>query len=130
MRKWFVIGLGVIGIAVVAILGLSWYALNQPVDLSSPSGQAYAENFKKEFRASCQTEAEKAVQNAGALDDKMKAKLAVACACGADAMYEEYKDEPPAKMLTLTSDDGERETIDRIMTQCAYQAGLQKVGEP
>ena len=130
MRKWLLIGVTVVAVAVVAMFGLGWYGLNQKVDLNSPSGQAYAENFKKEFRASCQTEAERAVQNAGALDEATKAKLTVACACGADAMFEEYKDEPPAKMLTLTSDDSERETVDRIMTQCAYQAGLQKVGEP
>ncbi|HWA48669.1 MAG TPA: hypothetical protein VG742_10365 [Dongiaceae bacterium] len=122
MRKWLLIILGVVGVAVVAVLGLSWYALNKPVDLSSPTGQAYAENFKKEFNDSCLSEAEKA---AGAADEAMKAKFVVACACAADAVFEEYKDEPPAKMFTLTSDEGERDTMNRIMTTCAQQAGLQ-----
>lgn len=123
MRKWFVISLAVIGVAVVAMLGLGWYALNQPVDLNSPSGQAYAENFRKQFNDSCLTEAEKAA--GAAADGMMKDKFVVACACAADAVFEEYKDEPPSKMLTLTSDEGERDTMNRIMTTCAQQAGLQ-----
>ena len=123
MRRWLLIILGVIGVAVVAVLGVSWYALNKPVDLNSPSGQAYAENFRKQFNDSCMTEAEKAA--GGASDEAMKAKFVVACACAADAVFEEYKNDPPAKMLTLSSDEGERDTMNRIMTTCAQQAGLQ-----
>ena len=123
MRKGLLIILGVIGVAVVAVLGVSWYALNKPVDLSSTTGQAYAENFKKQFNDSCMTEAEKAA--GGTTDEAMKAKFVVACACSADAVFEEYKDDPPAKMLTLNSDPAERDTMNRIMTTCAQQAGLQ-----
>lgn len=123
MRKWLLIILGVIGVAVVAILGLSWYGLSQKVDLDSPSGQAYAENFKKQFNDSCMTEAQKTA--GGAVDEAMKAKFVVACACAAEAAFEEYKDDPPAKMLTLGTDEGERDTMNRIMTTCAQQAGLQ-----
>jgi 4-amino-4-deoxy-L-arabinose transferase-like glycosyltransferase len=124
MRKWLFTIMAVVGVAIVAVLGVSWYALNQRVDLNSATGQAYAESFKKQFNDSCLFEAQKTT-GAAATDEAMKAKFIVACTCGADAVFEQYKNEPPAKMFALTSDESERETMNRIMTTCAQQAGLQ-----
>lgn len=123
MRKWLLIILGVVGVAVVAVLGLSWYALNKPVDLNSATGRGYAEGFKKQFHDSCMNNMEK--MKGETLDEATQAKFDAFCICQADAMFEEYKDDPPAKMLTLGTDAGERDTMNRIMTTCAQQAGLQ-----
>ena len=123
MRRWLLIVVAVLGVAIVAVLGISWYALNQRVDLNSATGQAYAETFKKQFNDSCLTEAQKTA--GAAADEAMKAKFVVACTCAADAVFEQYKDEPPAEMFNLISDESERETMNRIMTTCAQQAGLQ-----
>src|SRR5690349_15165857 len=101
MRRWLLVILGVVGVAVVAVLGLSWYALNKPVDLNSATGQAYAENFRKQYSQGCLADEEK---KDGTADNALKVKFAAKCDCVAEAVFEAYKNEPPAKVLTLNSD--------------------------
>lgn len=122
MKKWILIGLlGVI--AVVVLLGfLGWNALNKPIDPNSAAGQGYATNFKKQFADSCVQSAEAA---APGLDDATKAKLAEMCGCGAEATYEAFKNEPPAKLLALSADSESAQKVGDIMKACAEQAGVQ-----
>lgn len=122
MKKWILIGLlGIV--AVVVLVGfLGWNALNKPIDPNSAAGQGYAANFKKQFADSCVQSAEAASPG---MDDTTRAKLAEMCGCGAEATYEAFKNEPPAKLLSLSSDSEAGQKVGAIMQNCAQQAGIQ-----
>ncbi len=122
MKKWILIGLlGVI--AIVVLLGfLGWNALNQTIDPDSAAGQSYAANFKKQFADSCVQSAQAASPG---MDDATKAKLTEMCDCGAEATYEAFKNEPPAKLLSLSGDSEDAQKVGDIMKSCAEQAGVQ-----
>ncbi len=122
MKKWILIGL--LGfIAIVVLLGfLGWNALNQPIDPNSAAGQGYAANFKQQFADSCVQSAEAASPG---MDDAIKTKLTEMCGCGAEATYEAFKNEPPAKLLSLSGDSESAQKVGDIMKACAEQAGIQ-----
>lgn len=122
MMKWILIGLAAVAAIIVGFFALGWYTMSKPIDPNSSAGQAYSESFKKEFAASCQTESEKAV---GTIDDATRAKFTTLCTCAADAVYEQYKDQPPSKLLAIATDQAAQEAIGRIMVECGQQAGLQ-----
>jgi len=122
MGKWILIGVGAV-IAIVAVLGVfGWVTMNRPIDPNSTSGQAYAEGFKKTFVESCVVQAVKSVGNP---DAAMQTKLETMCTCAGDATYEAYKDQPPVKLISLSSDPDAQQQITAIMQQCAHEAGLQ-----
>jgi hypothetical protein len=117
MFKWILIGLAAIVLIVVALGGMGWMFLNRPIDANSASGQAYASNFKKTFAASCLAQA----QSIGADQDQLEDM----CSCAAEAIYERYKDQPPAKLIALSSDPEAQQKVGAIMQECAERAGLQ-----
>ncbi len=121
MMKWILIGMAVVVLLVVGVVGLGWMAVNKTIDPDTQTGQAYAEGFKKEFAASCTSEAVKA---AGA-DAAMEEKIRELCKCGAEATYEAYKDQPPIKLISISSDPEAQQRIGDIMQECAERVGLQ-----
>ena len=122
MVKWILIGVGAV-VAIIAVIGVfGWITMNRPIDPNSASGQAYAESFKKSFVESCIAEAARSVGNP---DATLQAKLESMCGCAGDATYEAYKDQPPVKLISLSSDPDAQQQITAIMQQCAHQAGLQ-----
>jgi hypothetical protein len=121
MMKWILIGVGVLVLLVIGVAGLGWVAANRSIDPNTQTGQAYAEGFKKEFAESCISEAVKA---AGA-DAALEQQIRELCECGAEATYDEYKDEPPIKLISIGTDPEAQQRISEIMQDCAEQAGLQ-----
>jgi hypothetical protein len=122
MLKWILICIGALVVILLGIGGYAWIVMNRPMDQNSAMGRAYEDNFKKEFVSGCETNAAKA---AGNVDATMQAKFAVMCSCAADATYEEYKDQPPIKLITLADDPEAQQKIQTTMRQCAQQAGIQ-----
>jgi hypothetical protein len=122
MLKWILICIGALVVIVLGIGTYAWIMMSRPMDPNSTMGRAYEDNFKKQFVSGCETNAAKA---AGNVDATMQAKFAAMCACAADATYEEYKDQPPIKLIAIASDPAAQEKIETTMRQCAQQAGIQ-----
>jgi hypothetical protein len=119
--KWILIGASVVVLLIVGVVGLGWMAVNKTIDPNTQTGQAYAEGFKKEFVASCTSEAIKAAGGDAAIEEKIREL----CKCGAEATYEQYKDQPPIKLIAISDDPEAQQRIGEIMQECAERAGLQ-----
>jgi hypothetical protein len=117
MFKWILIGVALLVLIVVGLGGAGWMVLNRPVDTNSEAGQAYAANFKKTFKDYCLAQAVSLAADQDQLEDL--------CSCAADGIYQRYKDQPPAKLITLSSDPEAQKEVGAIMQECADRAGLQ-----
>jgi len=117
MFKWILIGVAVLVLIVVGLGGMGWMALNQTVDSNSEAGQAYATNFKQTFKNYCLAQASSLAADQDQLEDM--------CKCAAEGIYQKYKDQPPAKLITLSGDPEAQKKIGAIMQECADRAGLQ-----
>jgi hypothetical protein len=121
MMKWILIGAGVLVLLVIGIVGLGWVAVNRSIDPDTQTGQAYAQGFKREFAAGC------VMETAAMFGDEEDAegKVQEMCTCFAEQTYEEYKNQPPIKLATISDDPEAQQRIGQIMQQCIEQAGLQ-----
>jgi hypothetical protein len=117
MFKWILMGVAVLVLIVVGLGGAGWMVLNRTVDANSEAGQAYATNFKKTFKDYCMSQAVSITADQDQLEDM--------CSCAAEGIYERYKDQPPAKLITLSSDPEAQKKAGAIMQECADRAGLQ-----
>ena len=113
----------IIGLLVMVIVGfgaMGWWKMNQTIDPTSDSGQAYAENFKAGIAATCVGHVAMEVGIAAGGDE-----LADMCDCTAEMTYAAYKNEPPATLLALVDDPAAQTKIGNILQECADRAGIQ-----
>jgi hypothetical protein len=93
---------------------------NQTIDPKTETGQAYAQTFKAGIVANCTREiASRAGIAAGSEE------LQGMCDCAAEMTYEVYKDQPPAKLISIADDPAAQNKIGDILQECADRAGLQ-----
>jgi len=117
MGKAILMIIGLLVLSIVGLGGAGWMVLNKPVDSNSEAGQAYAKTFKKNFKDYCMAQAASLAADQDQLDDM--------CSCAAEGIYQKYKDQPPAKLITLSNDPEAQQKVGAIMQECADRAGLQ-----
>ena len=113
----------IIGLLVMSIVGLGamgWWKMNQTVDPTSDSGQAYAANFKSGVAATCVGHVAGELGILAGGDE-----LADMCDCTAEMTYAAYKHESPAKLLSLIDDPAAQRKIGSILQECADRAGIE-----
>src|SRR5215813_14257540 len=109
MFKWILIGAVVLVLILVGLGGMGWMVLNRPIDADSASGQAYATNFKKTFKETCMMRALSIAADQDQLQDM--------CTCASEGIYQQYKDQPPAKLISLSGDPEAQKKIGEIMKE-------------
>jgi hypothetical protein len=118
--KWvLIIGGGIVGVLVL-LGGIAYYVLSKPIDPNSNVGQEYAKGFKASFVENCVSQA-----SAAATDQAMQQKIQSACACGADASYEELEDVPLTEQYARLQDPDMQQKMGTIMQTCLQNAGVQ-----
>ncbi len=123
--------LTVIGLLVLSIAGLGglvWKAGNQSIDPSSETGKNYAQTFKSTIRGNCNRFVESHVGKL-ADDEEVQDTVRDICECAADMTYNEFKNEPPLKLVSLATDPKARTKIDELMQECLDRADIPRPEE-
>jgi hypothetical protein len=120
MFKALLMIVGLLVLSIVGIASMGWWKMNQTIDPASESGQTYAANFKAGVAATCAGRVARELGIAARGNE-----LADMCECTAEMTYAVYKNESPAKLLSLASDPAAQRKVGEIVQECADRAGLQ-----
>ena len=123
--------LTVIGLLVLSIVGLGvlvWHTGNQSIDPSTETGKNYAQSFKSTIRGSCNRFVDAQLGKL-ADDSEIQDTVRDICECAADMTYNEFKNEPPIKLVSLATDPKARTKIGELMQECLDRADIPRPDE-
>jgi hypothetical protein len=123
--------LTVIGLLVLSIVGLGalvWNAGNQSIDPSTETGKNYAQTFKSTIRGNCNGFVGSQLGKL-AHDSEVQDTVRDICECAADMTYNEFKNEPPLRLVSLATDPKARTKIGELMQECLDRADIPRPDE-
>ena len=128
MMKALLMIIGLLVLSIVGLGGLVWNAGNQSIDPQSEAGKDYAQSFKSTINGNCNRFVG-AQLGALAADEEVQDTLRDICKCAADMTYNNFKDEPPLKLVSLAQDPKAHAEIKEIMQECLDRADIPRPEE-
>ena len=123
MRKFILIALAVIVIAVLAFVGLGIWGANQKFDASNPQ---FAGMFKENFLKICTTEGNKAAAAKNKpFTEEEATRLQQICTCSADESLAHFKDRTDITVMDIMTDEKYVQELNGIMEACAKKLSPQ-----
>ena len=128
MMKVLLMIIGLLVLSIAGLGGLIWTAGNQSIDPQSEAGKNYAQSFKSNVTGTCNRFVD-ARLGALAKDEEVQEIVRDICECAADMSYNEFKDQPPIKLVSLAADEKARAKITELMQECLDRADIPRPDE-
>lgn len=128
MAKVLLTVIGLLVLSIVGLGGLVWKTGNQSIDPSSETGKNYAQTFKSTIRGNCNRFVDAQLGKL-ADDSEIQDTVRDICECAADMTYNEFKNEPPLKLVSLATDPKARTKIGELMQECLDRADIPRPEE-
>ena len=128
MMKVLLMIIGLLVTSIVGLGGLLWSAGNQSIDPQTETGKNYAQSFKSTINGNCKRFIGSRL-GALAEDEEVQDTVRDICECAADMTYNEFKDQPPIKLVSLAQDPKAHAKIEELMQECLDRADIPRPDE-
>jgi hypothetical protein len=128
MMKVLLMIIGLLVMSIVGLGGLLWSAGNQSIDPQTETGKNYAQSFKSTINGNCKRFVDSQL-GALAEDEEVQDTVRDICECAADMTYNEFKGQPPIKLVSLAQDPKAHAKITELMQECLDRAEIPRPDE-
>lgn len=128
MMKMLLMIIGFLMLCIAGLGGLLWAAGSQSIDPQTEAGKNYAQSFKSGITGNCNRFVDSQL---GALagDEEVQETVRDICECAADMTYNEFKDQPPIKLVSIANDPKAHAKITELMQECLDRAAIPRPDE-
>src|SRR5215216_4468457 len=123
MMKVLLMIIGLLVLSIAGLGGLLWNAGNQSIDPQTEAGKNYAQSFKSTITGNCNRIVDSQL-GALAKDEEVQETIRDICKCAADMTYNNFKDRPPIKLVSLAQDPKAHAKIEEIIQECLDRADI------
>jgi hypothetical protein len=128
MMKVLLMIIGLLVLSIAGLGGMIWSAGNQSIDPQTEKGKNYAQSFRSTITGNCNRFVDSRLGSL-AEDEEVQETVRGICECAADMTYNEFKDEPPIKLISLATDPKAHARITELMQECLDRADIPRPDE-